>query len=91
MGCPEQLSGLSVVTWNPKESISLKEVAKVNPSFEGMNEFTMDTYYKSIEDTLGLSISDFYRKYIQPGEHACIKVSRDLWPYGYMETDTPVP
>lgn len=76
-GCPDQ--GLvTIMTWNPSLNISLRDVAAMNPSPEGINENSID-FFKPLEEATSMTLDDFYRSFQLPTDK-CIETPTNLWP-----------
>ncbi len=91
IGCPNQLVGLSIITWTPKSSLMLSEIAAISVYFYGMNKEIIDQYYKPITDAIGLSETELVEQYGNNNSQTCFKAQRSKWPYGYLSTETASP
>jgi len=70
-------SYLSLRTWDPKQNISPKEVASIAAS-GGISESAHD-HFKPIEEAAGMSVNNYYAKFADPAQSACLEVASNLW------------
>jgi hypothetical protein len=76
-GCPSQTGYLSLITWSPETKLSLTDVVKWNSGL-GINELNAD-YSKPIEEATGTSVNDFYQKYKDANNKACLVTPISIW------------
>jgi hypothetical protein len=75
IGCPSKTS-INMVLWNPKNSLSLKDVVK--KAGAKINEFNM-VNYQPVEKATLMTLEEFYQVFKKPGNTECLETPQSLW------------
>lgn len=81
VGCPAQVVEFSIVVWNPVEPRTILDIAKIQPSFWGINENILTEYYRPLEEVLPITKNEFYDEYKDSTNKDCILAPKSFWPY----------
>ena len=76
--CVDQNLEISIITWDPSQSIELKEIVSVS-SFLGISPNFID-YFKPLEEATTLTIDQFTEILQDPETDACIYTPMEMWP-----------
>jgi len=89
VGCPNQMVGLRVVTWDQNHRRSIEDVVNQKTDFWGINGDNLTTFFLSTVDSMNVTIHDFTETYKAQKNQVCIKAPRIKWSYSYMKTVVP--
>ncbi|MDR3573717.1 MAG: hypothetical protein P4L50_07640 [Anaerolineaceae bacterium] len=89
VGCPDQIVGLRVITWDPNQSRSIDDIVGQKTDFYGIDKANINSFFLSSEDSININVHNFYEMYKGQKNQPCIKAPRIKWSYGYMKTLTP--
>jgi hypothetical protein len=77
IGCPSKSAYIDVITWSPQEEYEISEIAK-DISGSGINELNYD-YFKPVSEVTTMSLDDFYQKFKNPDDTACLETPITYW------------
>ncbi len=75
-GCPAN-SVLTITAWQPKNDISLQEIASIGIGYE-FNKSSYK-YFKPIGEVTAMDIDEFHDSFVNQGEETCITTPAEFW------------
>jgi hypothetical protein len=75
VGCPSK-AHISLAVWSPESDMSLEYV--IQKAGSEINELNMD-YFKPVEEATSMTLNEFYQKFKDPNNTACLETPMDFW------------
>jgi hypothetical protein len=72
-GCPTE-TDIHLTVWDPESGMTLKDI------IEKAGSMIIYDYFKSLEEATGLTIDEFFEKFNDPENTACLETPVELWP-----------
>jgi hypothetical protein len=79
VGCPSKSYSTHFSSWNPDESISIREAIKYFSNLDGISEVSFGEY-KQLQDVTSLSTTDFYKMFRISDSSECVQTPKEFWP-----------
>jgi len=76
--CSNQMAELTIIGWDPSQSIELPEIVSVKSGL-GINRTFVD-YFKPLEEATSITLEDFFGLFRDPDSTECVYTPLELWP-----------
>jgi hypothetical protein len=77
-GCPD-VDYVQLSTWNPDEDKNFDDVAQYFSGTDSLSGANAD-FFKPLQEVTALSVKDFYKYFIVPGNDRSIRTPKNKWP-----------
>ena len=78
VGCPKNISNVSLSTWNPEKQITIAMAVRYFSNTYSINELSVDSF-KPIQEVSSFTIDKFYQAFKEPNSMNCISTPKDIW------------
>lgn len=75
VSCPSKAQ-ISLVVWSPESDLTLKDI--VQKAGTEINELNID-YFRRVEEATSMSLNQFYQKFSDSQNTACLETPMELW------------